>query len=61
MRDHLRVWWYNNFRRHWLNWRFKRRHLAEWVAEGRDPNLFPMAGPVTVEMIEWARDRLRQS
>lgn len=60
MWDRLHLWWYNNFRRHWNNWRFKRRHLAEWIAEGRDPKLFPRAGRVTMATLEWAREKLRR-
>lgn len=52
----MRLWWYNNVERRWHNFCF--RHTATykaWIAEGRDPALFPRAGKITPEAIAWAR------
>ena len=52
------LWWYNNFRRHWNNWRFWLCYRGQWIAEGREPKLFPRFGRITQADIAWADEEL---
>lgn len=51
----LRLWWHNNVKRPWYNWRFtKSAPYQAWIAEGRDPRLFPRVGKIKKKHIAWA-------
>lgn len=46
----FRLWWYNNIRRPWANWRLRRM----WIQEGRPPEKFYGVGRISPETMEWA-------
>jgi len=50
------LWWYNNVKRHWHNWRLKRM----WEAEGRPTKLLPRAGAIRPDTWQWATDEIRK-
>ena len=49
------LWLYNNVKRPLWNVWFRWRYMPEWLAEGRDPNLFPVAGRIDQKTYEWAK------
>lgn len=55
MSERLKIWWYNAVKRHWNDWRAWRELGPAWIAEGRDPAIFPRSGRLTPEAIEWAK------
>ena len=49
----LRLWWHNL----WLpirNWRIRRELMPEWIAEGRDPKMFPRTARIDRAAYNWA-------
>lgn len=52
MTERLRLWWYNNVKRHWHNWRIR----CMWRADPDRPRHCPQAGRITPETMEWARN-----
>lgn len=54
----MRLWWYNNFKRHWRNLWFWLRYRHEW--KEAHPDLpFPRFGRISQETIDWAREKLK--
>lgn len=56
MRERIRLWWYNNFLRHYHNWKVHRM----WLADPNAPKICPRAGRITPEAIAWAKSRMKE-
>lgn len=53
--EKFRLWWYNAVGRHWHDWRAWRALGPEWIAQGRNPAMFPRSAKLTPKAIAWAR------
>ena len=49
-RQAIGLWWYNNVRRHWSNWRIRRM----WRADPHRPSICFKAGALGPEAMTWA-------
>lgn len=54
VREAIGLWWYNNVKRHWHNWRIERM----WKADPERPSICPRAGALGPDAYRWAKDQV---